>query len=513
MCGLQRRYGEPCERVVTPGRPGRRRGSGRTCEVRTLTDLSELQDARRRVRRRLAVAERIDPDPVEPAAGRWSMPAATRRPPTATASRSGAALAFVGRHASGGRVAHAPALAHGRGAPSPPRPARRLGAEDAPAGVGPRAGDRHDRVDVRPARAAQRRSSTWSSSASTSRASRSTSTARWTTRSTPAIRPTGCSPGGAWTSPKAVAASMGGLDRLDPIELIVGGRDVIEIELPDDIVAIRRAEPGRGGAVADRGARGAAGGLRRRVPDHRRQRRRRLRPGEAQMTIEAFRLHRLSIPLVTALPHQLRHRVGARRDPRRGGLRGRRPRLGRVRDDVVAGLQLRVRQWRRRRHHRPPAADAARGGGRGRPRGRAGGHGGRPRPSRWPRRALSTAMLDVWLRERGLSLASYLGAVRDRVDCGVSVGIPATESIDELLDEVGGYVDAGYRRIKLKIEPGWDIEPVARRPRAVAGHAAADRREPGLHAVPTRPTSPGSTSSTCCCTSSRCRRRTGTGTS
>jgi O-succinylbenzoate synthase len=75
--------------------------------------------------------------------------------------------------------------------------------------------------------------------------------------------------------------------------------------------------------------------------------------------------------------------------------------------------------------------------------------------------ALSTALLDVWLRERGLSLASYLGAVRDRVDCGVSVGIPATESIAELLDEVGGYVDAGYRRIKLKIEPGWDIEPVA----------------------------------------------------
>ncbi len=75
--------------------------------------------------------------------------------------------------------------------------------------------------------------------------------------------------------------------------------------------------------------------------------------------------------------------------------------------------------------------------------------------------ALSTAMLDVWLRERGLSLASYLGAVRDRVDCGVSVGIPATESIEELLDEVGGYVEAGYRRIKLKIEPGWDIEPVA----------------------------------------------------
>ena len=75
--------------------------------------------------------------------------------------------------------------------------------------------------------------------------------------------------------------------------------------------------------------------------------------------------------------------------------------------------------------------------------------------------SLSTAMLDVWLRERGVSLASYLGAERTMVDCGVSVGIQTSESVAELLDEVAGYVEAGYKRIKLKIEPGWDIEPVA----------------------------------------------------
>ena len=40
----------------------------------------------------------------------------------------------------------------------------------------------------------------------------------------------------------------------------------------------------------------------------------------------------------------------------------------------------------------------------------------------------------------------------------MSIGIPT--SIDELLDQVGGYLDEGYMRIKLKIEPGWDIEPV-----------------------------------------------------
>lgn len=73
--------------------------------------------------------------------------------------------------------------------------------------------------------------------------------------------------------------------------------------------------------------------------------------------------------------------------------------------------------------------------------------------------ALETAVLDAWLRTNDRSLADYLGAVRTEVDCGVSVGIPA--SIDALLDEVGSYVDAGYRRIKLKIEPGWDLEPVS----------------------------------------------------
>ena len=51
-----------------------------------------------------------------------------------------------------------------------------------------------------------------------------------------------------------------------------------------------------------------------------------------------------------------------------------------------------------------------------------------------------------------------LGAVHDRVPCGVSVGI--MDCIPALLDAVGGYLDEGYVRIKLKIEPGWDVEPV-----------------------------------------------------
>ena len=72
--------------------------------------------------------------------------------------------------------------------------------------------------------------------------------------------------------------------------------------------------------------------------------------------------------------------------------------------------------------------------------------------------ALETAILDAQLRIENRSLATYLGATKTKVECGVSVGI--APSIDQLLEEVGSYVDAGYRRIKLKIEPGWDIEPV-----------------------------------------------------
>ncbi len=72
--------------------------------------------------------------------------------------------------------------------------------------------------------------------------------------------------------------------------------------------------------------------------------------------------------------------------------------------------------------------------------------------------ALETAVLDAELRAAGRSLADYLGAVRTAVDAGVSVGI--MDSIPALLDTVAGYIAEGYKRIKLKIEPGWDIEPV-----------------------------------------------------
>jgi len=72
--------------------------------------------------------------------------------------------------------------------------------------------------------------------------------------------------------------------------------------------------------------------------------------------------------------------------------------------------------------------------------------------------ALETAVLDAELRAEGRSLAERLGAVRAEVDCGVAVGM--APSLGALLDEVGGYLDQGYRRIKLKVHPGADLDPV-----------------------------------------------------
>jgi O-succinylbenzoate synthase len=76
---------------------------------------------------------------------------------------------------------------------------------------------------------------------------------------------------------------------------------------------------------------------------------------------------------------------------------------------------------------------------------------------RMAKAALELACLDVELRAGGVPLATRLGATRDAVDCGVSVG---RFPIDELLDQVDAYVEAGYRRVKLKIAPGDDVAPV-----------------------------------------------------
>ena len=72
--------------------------------------------------------------------------------------------------------------------------------------------------------------------------------------------------------------------------------------------------------------------------------------------------------------------------------------------------------------------------------------------------AVEAAVLQLRLAAAGTTLARWLGAVRDRVPCGVAVGVAPT--VDDLLAEIEGHVAAGYVRVKLKVRPGWDVEPV-----------------------------------------------------
>ncbi|NGO13148.1 o-succinylbenzoate synthase [Streptomyces sp. HC44] len=71
---------------------------------------------------------------------------------------------------------------------------------------------------------------------------------------------------------------------------------------------------------------------------------------------------------------------------------------------------------------------------------------------------VSGAVLDAELKRAGMPLADFLGATRSEVPVGVSIGIqPDTGT---LLTSVEGYLAEGYQRIKLKIRPGADLEPL-----------------------------------------------------
>ena len=80
--------------------------------------------------------------------------------------------------------------------------------------------------------------------------------------------------------------------------------------------------------------------------------------------------------------------------------------------------------------------------------------------------AVEMAAWDLFARERGLPLWQVLGGCRSAIESGVSIGIQPT--IDDLLRRVEHELADGYRRVKIKIKPGWDLEPV-RRIRAVFG--------------------------------------------
>jgi len=83
---------------------------------------------------------------------------------------------------------------------------------------------------------------------------------------------------------------------------------------------------------------------------------------------------------------------------------------------------------------------------------------GRVKGNRFAKAGLEMACWDAWCRAEGHSLANALGATRAEIHSGVSLGIEADR--DRLFDQIEQYVEEGYRRVKLKIAPGHDVEVV-----------------------------------------------------
>ncbi len=75
------------------------------------------------------------------------------------------------------------------------------------------------------------------------------------------------------------------------------------------------------------------------------------------------------------------------------------------------------------------------------------------------RAALEGASWDLACHEAGEPLWRMLGSGPRPIESGVAIGI--FDTIDELLERVERYQREGYRRVKIKIQPGWDVEPIA----------------------------------------------------
>ena len=70
--------------------------------------------------------------------------------------------------------------------------------------------------------------------------------------------------------------------------------------------------------------------------------------------------------------------------------------------------------------------------------------------------AIEGAIWDVYAKQNNMSLAEALGGKRESIDVGISIGIQDT--VEELVEIVRGFVNEGYKRIKVKIKPDWDVE-------------------------------------------------------
>jgi O-succinylbenzoate synthase len=78
------------------------------------------------------------------------------------------------------------------------------------------------------------------------------------------------------------------------------------------------------------------------------------------------------------------------------------------------------------------------------------------RGNRFAKAGLDMACWDLWCQVRGEPLAGALGGTQPRIQSGVSLGIEPT--VESLMEQIERFVAQGYKRMKVKIGPGRDVQ-------------------------------------------------------
>jgi O-succinylbenzoate synthase len=84
----------------------------------------------------------------------------------------------------------------------------------------------------------------------------------------------------------------------------------------------------------------------------------------------------------------------------------------------------------------------------------------RVRGHRMAKAAIENALWETEALQKRVPLWKLLGGTRREIECGVSIGIQ--DSVEQLLDKIATELAAGYRRIKVKVKPGWDVQVLER---------------------------------------------------
>jgi o-succinylbenzoate synthase len=82
------------------------------------------------------------------------------------------------------------------------------------------------------------------------------------------------------------------------------------------------------------------------------------------------------------------------------------------------------------------------------------------RGNRQAKAVVEMAFWDLWARTLNMPLCQLIGGSRQSIPVGVSLGIQ--KSIEATIELVQKHLEQGYKRIKLKIKPGWDVQLVSR---------------------------------------------------